>query len=261
MNQETLSTGLVSVTFRGLEPRRIVELVRQTGLNAIEWGGDIHVPHGDVTRAREVREMTRDAGLAVAAYGSYFRAGISDAEGLPFERVLETAVELGAPTVRVWAGNKASADASAEDRRRVADDLRRTVTLAAAAGVTVSLEYHANTLTDTIDSARALLDDVPALRTLWQPPNHEPVEHCVASLNSVLDRLTNVHVFHWSGPTKDRRPLSEGEPRWRQYFDVLRAHGGARSALLEFVRDDSPEQFLADAATLKDWVAAGSAAR
>src|SRR4051812_49693737 len=110
MNQ--LRTGLVSVTFRALGPQQVVELVRQANLDAIEWGGDIHVPHGDTARAREVRTMTLDAGLAVAAYGSYYRAAVSDADGLPFARVLETAVALEAPTIRVWAGNKASADSS-----------------------------------------------------------------------------------------------------------------------------------------------------
>src|SRR4051812_3410864 len=143
MNQ--LRTGLVSITFRALPPERVVELVRQAKLDAIEWGGDVHVPHGDVARAREVRTMTLDAGLAVAAYGSYYRAAVSESDGPPFARVLESAVQLAAPTIRVWAGNRASADASADDRQRVADDLRRIADLAAAANVTVSLEYHANT--------------------------------------------------------------------------------------------------------------------
>jgi sugar phosphate isomerase/epimerase len=253
MNQ--LRTGLVSVTFRPLPPQRVVELARRAKLDAIEWGGDVHVPHGDVARAREVRTMTLDAGLAVAAYGSYYRAGVSEADGLPFERVLESAVQLAAPTVRVWAGNKGSADSSPDDRQRVADDLRRIAGLAVGASVTVSLEYHANTLTDTVESARALLDEVPHpnLLTLWQPPNNQPVEHCVASLRSVLGRLGNVHVFHWTGAQNERRPLAEGEDRWRQYLDVLTRGGTPRFVLMEFVQGDSPEQFLRDAVTLRQW--------
>ena len=62
-----ISSGLVSVTFRKLSPAEIVDLVRQAGLNCIEWGGDIHVPHGDCVRAREVRQRTLAAGLTVAA--------------------------------------------------------------------------------------------------------------------------------------------------------------------------------------------------
>ena len=85
--------GLVSVTFRQLAPRTIVDLVAEAGLWGIEWGGDVHAPVGDLHIAREVRAMTLDAGLAVAAYGSYFRFRPDDS----FERVLETAIALGAP--------------------------------------------------------------------------------------------------------------------------------------------------------------------
>jgi len=64
--------GLVSITFRKLSPEQIIELVRKAGLSGIEWGGDIHVPHGDIARAKEVKSMTKEAGLRVAVYGSYY---------------------------------------------------------------------------------------------------------------------------------------------------------------------------------------------
>jgi 3-dehydroshikimate dehydratase len=60
-------TGLVSITFRRHSPEQIIAWVKQAGLDGIEWGGDIHVPHGNVTRASEVRAMTIDSGLTVAA--------------------------------------------------------------------------------------------------------------------------------------------------------------------------------------------------
>ena len=65
-----IQPGLVSVTFRKLTPAEIVALVKQAGLKGIEWGGDLHVPHGDLVRAREVRELTHEGGLGVAACGS-----------------------------------------------------------------------------------------------------------------------------------------------------------------------------------------------
>ena len=123
--------GLVSITFRKLSPAEIVALVRKAGLRGIEWGGDIHVPHGDIGRAREARALTEEAGLAVAAYGSYYRAGWSETNGLPFKRVLDSAVELGAPTIRVWAGGKGSADVDEAGRWAVIEDLRRVAALAA----------------------------------------------------------------------------------------------------------------------------------
>ncbi|MBD3315040.1 MAG: sugar phosphate isomerase/epimerase, partial [Chitinivibrionales bacterium] len=88
-----LIPGLVSITFRRLSPSRIVGCAHGAGLASVEWGGDIHAPPGDLARAREVGSMTREAGLAVAAYGSYYRVGENEGGGLTFESVLETALE------------------------------------------------------------------------------------------------------------------------------------------------------------------------
>jgi len=249
--------GLVSVTFRKLSPAEIVALVRQAGLNCIEWGGDIHVPHGDCARAREVRQLTLAAGLTVAAYGSYYKLHQSEAAGLPFAAVLETALALGAPTIRVWAGALSSATADAVHRAAVAADARRIADLAQAAGITISSEYHGGTLTDTNASAQTLLKEIqhPNFFTYWQPHNGVPVEPNLAGLRAILPRLTNVHCFHWLLANNERRPLAEGADIWRQYFAIVKASGRDHSALLEFVDGDAPANFLRDAATLRQLLA------
>jgi 3-dehydroshikimate dehydratase len=248
-----LIPGLVSITFRSLTPEKIVPLAVQAGVQSIEWGGDVHVPPGDANRAREVGRLTRDAGLMVAAYGSYYRLGGGGKDAAPFERVLASAVALGAPTIRVWAGGKGSADCSADERRTIIDDGLRVAEMAARSGITICLEYHGGTLTDTRASVRALLDELnhPNIGFLWQPTNGEPVEACAARLFEVLPRLHNVHVFHWWPTYLERHPLLEGESRWRTYIDIVRQSGKPVDFLLEFVVNDLPEQFLVDAATLR----------
>lgn len=252
-----LLSGLVSVTFRKLSPQEIIALVREAGLHGIEWGGDLHVPHGDLDAARRVRDLTRQAGLQVAAYGSYYRAGKSEQDGLSFSRVLETARTLEAPTIRVWPGHEASADTPPEARRAIVDDLLRVADLAAAAGLTVSTEFHGGTLTDTNDSAERLLAEAahPALRTYWQPHNGEATPACVAGLRGVARHVSNVHVFHWWPSAAERHPLAAGAARWSEFLGELRALPGERYCLLEFVPDDAPADFLRDAATLRSWLA------
>ncbi len=248
--------GLVSITFRKLSPSEIVGLVRKAGLVGIEWGGDIHVPHGDVGVAREVRALTQEAGLKVAAYGSYYRAGWSEANGLPFKQVLDSAVELGAPTIRVWPGNKGSAEAGESERWAVIEDLRRISALAAQVGVTISTEFHGGTLTDTNESASQLLVEVDHanLFTCWQPHNGEETAECVAGLRAVLPKVGNVHVFHWWPTAAERHALADGAERWAGFWRELKGAPGDRFALLEFVRGDEPEAFLSDAATLGEWL-------
>lgn len=247
--------GLVSITFRALSPGEIVALVRQAGLRGIEWGGDIHVPHGNLARAREVRTLTQEAGLTVAAYGSYYRAAQSEAAGLPFARVLESAVELGAPIIRVWAGTVGSASASPAARAQVAADLHRIATLAAGARVGVSLEFHNGTLADTAESTARLLAEVsqPNLSTYWQPPLERDPEACVSDLRRLLPRLTHLHVYQWR-TLSERLPLAAGAAPWRQFLDVAASAPGDRHAMLEYVEGDAPASFLRDAATLKTWL-------
>ena len=249
-------TGLVSISFRALSPERIVELTAQGGLEGVEWGGDVHVPHGNVARAEEVRQLTERAGLRVAAYGSYYRCAGDGGPGPAFGEVLASARALHAPTIRVWAGSRGSAAGPPEERRAVEDDLRRIGDVAGEAGIRVSCEYHGGTLTDTNDSARLLYEELehPNVRSYWQPPNDMPADYCRRGLRNVLPVLENLHVFHWTHAhgKRDRRPLAEGADLWRSYLEIASEAPGDRWALLEFVRNDSEEAFLADALTLRE---------
>ena len=251
-----IHSGLVSVTFRALSPGEIVDLVVQAGLKGIEWGGDVHAPHGDVARAREVYERTVDAGLTIPSYGSYYRPGQENpppAEA-SFEAALESAIALHAPIVRVWAGRRGSADADAAYWQRVVDDSLRIAGLAQQAGLAIAYEFHGNTLTDTNASALRLLQaaDHPALSTYWQSRGEEDEGTRLEGLRAVLPRLSHVHVQQGSGG--QRTPLAEGADLWARRLDLVRSTGRDHYALIEFVQDDAPEAFLRDAETLKGWI-------
>jgi len=250
--------GIVSVTFRSLSPRRIIELTAQAKLAAIEWGGDIHVPHGDLSTAASIRRMCESSGIAISAYGSYFRA-----DGAPepsATAVVDTAAELGARIVRVWAGVTGSAAATPVNRAAVVEQLVRCCDLAAARNLVVATEFHGGTLTDHVESCDRLLDEVnrPNFRTFWQPPNGMECDLAVAGLRRIRNRLVHVHVFHWFPDHMHRLPLADGQDRWLKYLKEVAAQsaidGETRYASLEFVRDDSVDQFQQDAATLRAWL-------
>ena len=253
--------GLVSVSFRALSPAEIVRAAARCGLAAVEWGGDVHVPHGDRRVAREVAAMTADAGLACSSYGSYYRGPTSEADGLPFSAVLDSAEALGVDLVRVWAGSTGSAETGPAERAAMVDHLRRISEAAAVRRIRVGLEYHRNTLTDTDESAARLLAEVdhPNLYTYWQPhiEGHDGAR--AEGLQAVLSRLCALHVFHWepgSDGRNDHRPLAEGRERWRRFLTVARGADSGEAAalpvLLEFVRGDTVEQLERDAAVLQD---------
>lgn len=245
-----MKAGLVSITFRKLSPAAVLGLCRESSLTEIEWGGDAHVPHGDMAAASLVGEQTRAAGISVAAYGSYYRLAAPD--GPDFSSVLGSAVALGAPVIRVWAGTRSSADADEEHWKAVAADALRCADLAGAHGIVLAYEFHNNTLTDSTESCLRLLaaTEHPFIRTLWQPPHGQSLEDCLGSLRAVLPRLQHVHVFHWWPTPGDRLPLADGADRWAAYIGELRAAGREFPLLLEFVPGDDPACLMCEAGTL-----------
>ncbi len=248
-----LYSGLTSITFRELTPGEIIEIVKEAGLEAVEWGGDIHVPHGDINKAREVRRMSCQAGIEVPSYGSYYRVGCKN-EGIEsFKSVLETALALGAEVIRVWAGNKGFREADKEWIKKVIEESRRIASIAEEEGVRIAFEYHDNTLTDTNESAFNLLKEIdhPGISTYWQPPHCISEEERCRGLKQVLPWLENIHVFYWTGREHIRHPLEEAGSNWIDYFKIASQTGRDHFAMLEFVKGDSIEQFYRDAAALK----------
>lgn len=251
-----ITPGLVSITFRSLSVSEIISLSKDAKLGSIEWGGDVHVPHGEVETAKAVSDQTREAGLEVAAYGSYYRVGASEQDGLDFQSVLNSAKALQAPCIRVWPGNRGSEDADRAFRKWVTEELRRISSMAGDAGINVVLEYHGGTLTDADASALQLLEEVnhPNCRTLWQPPNGQAFEDSLQGLKNILPWLENVHAFHWWPTARDRFPLAEGEDRWKEYLALAADCDHPFHVLLEFVCNDQPDQLVEDSKTLRRWI-------
>jgi len=244
---------MCSVTLRDRTAAEVVEAAVAAGLSGIEWGADVHTPPGEPATAREVGARTRDAGLRVTSLGSYHRTGVHPPDA--FDDVLATAQALGAPRVRVWAGDLGSAQAGADDRARVAAGTADAVRRARDAGVEVGLEWHGGTLTDTPGSTAALLAAVdalvgaPALRTYWQPAVDLADTDALAGLAALLPRVSTLHVFAW-WPGTQRQPLAARADLWRRAL-TLAAGSGDHDALLEFVAGDDPARLREDAATLR----------
>lgn len=253
-----LYPGLVSITFRSLKCREIAALVQKAGLSSIEWGGDVHVPQGDIRKASEARKITEDAGLTTAAYGSYYRTGcefIRTGEKANFNKTLETALELNAPVIRVWAGDRGSAEADTSWREKIAEESRAMADQAGKEGITLAFEFHAGTLTDSNASALELIEEIRRenVKTYWQPSVGSSMDYRLRGLRMLLPHLSHIHAFQWEG--RERRPFAEGREEWGKYISLIKQAKGNRHIMLEFVKDESPEQFLQDADVLKELVA------
>lgn len=239
--------GLVSVSFRALSPREIVALCVASGLTHLEWGADVHVPPNNISRAREVGETTRDAGLKVLCYGSYYRCDQSD-----FAPVLEAAVALDAPRIRVWAGTSED-----DDFERVLDDLLRISSLAKTQKREVVVEFHGGTLTFNGSNARRLLDaGRGAFSSLWQPlrraVDDEQIKENLEELRLVAPFVKHIHAYEWRETLSGKQSLSlDNSAQWPRYIKELRLLKLQVPLMLEFVPNDDPKVLEREAVALR----------
>jgi 3-dehydroshikimate dehydratase len=247
------SPGLVSVTLRHLPPEQVALAAGAAGLTSVEWGADVHAPPLDARLLERCRGASASAGLRIASYGSYWKAGSSSAdEG---EAVLAAASILGAPRVRVWAGQLGSEHTDAETRMHVVHALRSLGRRAADLGLEIAVEHHPDTLSDTAAMTLRLLDEVGSdvVTTYWQPDIGQPTPLALAELDALLEavpeRLSAVHVFAW-WPAHERHELATREDLWAPALDRIRESAPGCDVMLEFVPGDSVEVLVDEARTL-----------
>ena len=244
-----MKTGMASVTFRKKSVNEIIAIAKKTGLDGIEWGGDIHVPAGDIATAQEVAEKCRKSRIGIFSYGSYYRAGAQE----QFLPVLHTAAALGADVIRIWGGTLNYAEMPRDEFCRITTRLNEDVRAARAMGIRVALEFHRGTLTETKEGADAILTDVPGLFCYWQPNPDISQEEQLLEIDVIGSRLSNIHVFQWTAGYQAHL-LHEGKSEWQARIRRIRACAGLHNMILEFVKDGTEENFMRDAAILREWM-------
>ncbi len=250
--------ALCSVTFRSLSAEELVPIASRNGVKAIEWGADVHVPLGDLSRAEQVADLCRQHDISADSYGSYVRAGDEEA-GVEFAQALASTKALGANNIRVWAGRNTPDQLSATQRQNIVADLAAMADAAALHDISVSIEYHRNTMTERLTDTVQLLEQAnhDNLFTYWQPVPGRALEERLEEITTLSPWLSHVHVFHWL-PAEDadeRRPLIEGREYWSallQRWETSPRWTKPRLAMLEFVADNDEVQFRQDMRVLRE---------
>jgi sugar phosphate isomerase/epimerase len=242
-------TGLVSISFRGLTTDEILGYVREASLDAIEWGGDVHVPAGNIDVAEKVGMKTRASGLLIPEYGSYYRLGVNAEEEL--DAVVASAKALGTDTVRIWAYNKSSARVSDEEYEAVVASAKRICQKYPE--IVFCTECHNYTLTDDCDKHLKLLKDVGMenFKTFWQPNQLKSFAYNQRSAELLAPYTKAVHVFSWEGDRK--LPLIDHRDRWIAYLNAFLPQSRERDMhlMFEFMHDNRAETLAETAKQLR----------
>ncbi|MBQ8649291.1 MAG: TIM barrel protein [Clostridia bacterium] len=232
--------GLVSISFRNLSIEEIINLCRKNGLKNIEWGGDVHVPHGDIETAKAVFEECEQAGIKTAAYGSYYRVCPKKTVNPKWSAVVDTAAALHATVIRVWICEQGSAETDEKEFNAAVEELKEMCGIAAKKGIIVCAECHPFTLTDdyvySVRLAKAV--NLPNFKLYWQPNQFKDLQYNLSSIDAMKEYIINVHTFYWEENKK--LSLSEGREIWQMY--LKRLGNTPKCFLFEFMPNDSPEE-------------------
>lgn len=238
-------TGLVSVSFRKLTPKEIIDAAAEAGLKWIEWGSDIHAPYDDPARLAEIARLQQESGIGCCAYGTYFRLGVHDPEDLP--GYIRAAKVLGTNILRLWCGDRSPAEYTSAELENLYVQCKKAAQIAENAGVILCMECHHWTLTETAESATTLMETVnsPAFRMYYQPNQYATVEENIRYARLLSPYTENIHVFNWLGDAKF--PLADGLTLWKEYLSCFQ---GDHKLLLEFMPDGKIESLPVEAAAL-----------
>ncbi|MHB9132958.1 MAG: sugar phosphate isomerase/epimerase family protein [Armatimonadota bacterium] len=241
-----LRIGVCTISYNTLPVEEALAIAAEAGALGVEvWGRD-HLPaDASAAQVNHLSGLLMAHELAAAAYGSYARAGSDEWSGERVAAMLDRVVDLGAPTVRVWAGATGSAEATPADWMRVTDALRRWGDLAAARRLKLVVERHTNTLTDFGDCARRLIDGVnhPAVRLNYQVPYPGMEEDYRIKLEDDL-RLhlpvsAHIHLQNYRSADLQRVPLAEGMVDLSTWPPLLAEAHFDGWAVLEFLPEQS----------------------
>lgn len=241
-------TGLVSISFRKYTPEQVMTATAEAGLEGIEWGSDVHAPVNEIDVLKGIAQRQKQLGLRCAAYGTYFRLGVTPLEQLA--DYIRAAELLDTDVLRIWCGDRPSCEYSREERERLFELAAAAAQMAERAGVRLCTEFHHHTFTDECLAVEEIIRaaDSKAWRTYWQPNQYRTWQENRLTAGLLAPYVENYHVFSWR--REDRFPLLAQQREWAEYFDMADKNGPAY-ALLEFMPDDRIETLPREAEGLR----------
>lgn len=186
--------GFTSTSFRQIRSlEKIVEIARESGVDCIEWGGDIHVK--DVAAAKRAKKLCDDAGIEISSYGSYYRVGSRKAA--EWKNVCEIAHTLGAESVRVWLGEKDSEITDEKTYSLLVEDGKAICKVAEEYNLIVCPECHDNTFNNNTDAFLKIRKDIGCdnFRTYFQS-RYKKKDYDLDRIERTLPFIESVHISY-----------------------------------------------------------------
>lgn len=208
-----MQIGFTSTSFRQIKSlEKIVDIARDSGVDCIEWGGDVHVK--DVADAAKAKKRCDDAGIKISSYGSYYRVGSKKVS--EWEKVCKIANTMGAESVRVWLGKADSEKTDDATYRNLVEDAKAICSVAKEYGLIVCPECHDNTYNNNTDAFLKIQKDIGCnnFRTYFQS-RYKRKEYDLDRIERTLPFIESVHIS-WSEQLREQFPKHD-----KGYIDAL----------------------------------------
>ena len=248
------SVGLCTLAFKALSIADIADIAAAAGADGVEmWGQPPHVGYPiDADQCRQVRKTVASRGLDICALGSYFQPGKTPSFGgvaPDAENQIRLAELLGTSKIRIWAGNVNYDDASPDEREGIYDAIRAFADAADNEGMTVVLERHNDSLTNSWTSPAEVLKSIARsnvhlnYQVAHPVPANELATRAVEDYRCYLKRSAHAHIQNYrtlpgdrSGPT--RCYLDEGLADYSQLGKAAEEAGYDGYFMVEFLPND-----------------------
>ena len=200
----------------------------------------------DEKSAEEIKNSSAKYGVEIFSLGSYCYMESEE----ECDNSLKTAVLLGAPVIRVWAGKKSPCECAENYRNRIVDNTIYMAEQASKHNIVLGFEYHHHSLTETCDDALALIKSINKdnVGLYWQPQYNISPEENICDRNRVLPYCVgNIHIQNYA-PEYGYENLSLIEGNLNRFFGDIRKDD--YRVMIEFVKNGSKENLFDDAFVL-----------
>ena len=239
---------MTSLTLGNESIVNVIRIAKEAGINGIEWGvSDTHMRLRDEKRAEEIKNVSVKYGIEIFSLGSYCYMESKE----ECDNTLETAVLLGAPIIRIWAGKKSPCECDTDYKSRIVSNAIYMSEQASKHNIVLGFEYHPNTLTETCDDALSLIKSINKenVGLYWQPQHNLLTEENFRDRNRVLPYCVgHIHIQNYA-PEYGYEKLSLIEDNLNRYFGDINKDD--YRVMIEFVKDGSTENLFDDVSSLK----------
>ncbi len=243
----SLKIGVASVTFRNKTVNQVVEIAKNSGIEFIEWGGDIHVK--TIEDAKLAKKLCDKNNIKISSYGSYYRTGSSDK--VDWEDVCRIASEMGASSVRIWLGNKDSEIFTESEYKELLEEMKFLCSKAEEYNLLVCPECHDNTFNNNTDAILKLKNDLNCdnFKTYFQS-RYLKINYDIDRIEKTFDFIENFHVSY-----RDLKLEQRFKRKDKNYLDKLIKKFISMNfngiVIIEFTKGAKEKNFIKDVRKLK----------